>query len=105
MYFFFKKNQKIFTYTILDLLFKSPGPVLTQVNEWYRSASATIGINPDYTHHISEYMEEAGFVDVQVQVYDIPIGEWPDTDCGFAISFLLLLEKPLLNILIGYKHF
>jgi hypothetical protein len=50
-------------------------------------------------------MEEAGFVDVQVQVYDIPIGEWPDTDCGFAISFLLLLEKPLLNILIGHKHF
>ncbi|CAO3654366.1 unnamed protein product [Mucor fragilis] len=63
-----------------DLLFKSPGPVLTQVNEWYRSAAATIGVNPDYTHHITEYMEDAGFVDVQVKVYDIPIGEWPETD-------------------------
>ncbi|KAG1094430.1 hypothetical protein G6F42_018755 [Rhizopus arrhizus] len=63
-----------------DLLFKSPGPVLTQVNEWYRSAAATIGVNPDYTHYITEYMENAGFIDVQVQVYDIPIGEWPETD-------------------------
>lgn len=51
------------------------------MNEWYRSAAATIGVNPDYTHHITEYMEDAGFVDVQVQVYDIPIGEWPETDC------------------------
>ncbi|CEP18757.1 hypothetical protein [Parasitella parasitica] len=63
-----------------DLLFKNPGPVLTQVNEWYRLASATIGVNPDYTYYISDYMKNAGFADVHVQTFDIPIGEWPDTD-------------------------
>ncbi|KAI8646675.1 hypothetical protein BD408DRAFT_336262 [Parasitella parasitica] len=71
-----------------DLLFKSPGPVLTQVNEWYRSASATIGVEPDYTHYISDYMKDAGFADVQVQVYDIPIGEWPDTHLEKQYGYL-----------------
>ncbi|KAG2233080.1 S-adenosyl-L-methionine-dependent methyltransferase [Thamnidium elegans] len=63
-----------------DLLFKRPGPVLTKVNEWYRSAASTIGVNPDYTEHLTRYMKEAGFVDIEEQVYDIPIGEWPESD-------------------------
>ncbi|KAG2195414.1 hypothetical protein INT47_002853 [Mucor saturninus] len=63
-----------------DLLFKSPGPVLTQVNEWYRSAAQTLGVDPDYTKHLTSYMKEAGFTDIQERVHDIPIGEWPSTD-------------------------
>ncbi|KAI8098427.1 S-adenosyl-L-methionine-dependent methyltransferase [Gilbertella persicaria] len=61
-----------------DLLFSNPGPVLTQVNEWYRSAAATIGVNPDYTAYLSEFLKEAGFVDVEVKLVDIAIGEWPE---------------------------
>lgn len=64
-----------------DLLFKKPGPVLTQVNEWYRAASATIGVDPDYSQYLVDYMEDAGFVDVNEQIVDIPIGEWPSTEC------------------------
>lgn len=50
------------------------------MNEWYRSAAETIGVNPDYTKHLTSYIKEAGFVDIKELVHDIPIGEWPSTD-------------------------
>ncbi|CAO3655819.1 unnamed protein product [Mucor hiemalis] len=71
-----------------DLLFKRPGPVLTQVNEWYRSASATIGVDPDYTQYLFDYMEDAGFVDIKEQIVDIPIGEWPSTELAKQHGYL-----------------
>lgn len=64
-----------------DLLFKSPGPILTQVNEWYRAASATIDVDPDYTKYLGDYLQDAGFIDIQEEIIDIPIGEWPTDDC------------------------
>ncbi|KAI9483785.1 MAG: S-adenosyl-L-methionine-dependent methyltransferase [Benjaminiella poitrasii] len=63
-----------------DLLFKNPGPVLTQVNDYYRLAASTIDVNPDYTLFLADYLKEAGFVDIEVKTYEIPIGEWPTTD-------------------------
>lgn len=83
------------------MLFKSPGPVLTQINGWYQAAAATIGVNPEYTHHLTEYMTEAGFVDVDVSVYDIPIGEWPTTHCKFLI-ILLYEKKKKKSLMIGF---
>ncbi|KAI8988080.1 S-adenosyl-L-methionine-dependent methyltransferase [Mycotypha africana] len=62
-----------------DLLFRSPGPLLTQVNEWYREAAESIGVNPEYSNHLSEYLREANFTDVRTMVFDIPIGEWPSS--------------------------
>lgn len=70
------------------MLFKAPGPVLTQVNEWYRSAADTIGINPDYTNYLTNYIKAAGFIDVKETIYDIPIGEWPTTDRKYIIRLL-----------------
>lgn len=63
------------------MLFKNPGPILTKVNEWYLSAAATIGVSPDYTEHLTHYMQEAGFKDIKEITHDIPIGEWPETNC------------------------
>lgn len=65
---------------MIDLLFKNPGPILTQVNEWYQLASMTIGVNPDYSDYLMAYLRDAGFIDVTLQVFDIPIGEWPTAE-------------------------
>jgi hypothetical protein len=65
----------------IDLLFKSPGPFLSQVNEWYQTAAKSIDVDPDYTLYIPEYLKESGFVDINEKIVDIPIGEWPSDDC------------------------
>lgn len=59
------------------MLFKNPGPVLALVNEWYKLAAATIGVDPNYADSLGGHLKEAGFEDIDIQVYDIPIGEWP----------------------------
>lgn len=64
-------------FLVSDLLFRNPGPVLALVNEWYELAAATIGVDPDYAESLPEFLRQAGFQDVNMQVFDIPIGEWP----------------------------
>ncbi|KAI8371176.1 S-adenosyl-L-methionine-dependent methyltransferase [Choanephora cucurbitarum] len=71
-----------------DMLFKHPGPVLSQMNEWYRLVSNLIGVDPDYNAHLTHYLEEAGFIDIQVQVVKIAIGEWPENELDRQYGFL-----------------
>ncbi|KAI8365138.1 S-adenosyl-L-methionine-dependent methyltransferase [Blakeslea trispora] len=71
-----------------DMLFKHPGPVLTQMNEWYRLAASLLGVDPDYNSHLSRFLEDAGYVDVRVQVVKIAIGEWPDDEMDKQYGFL-----------------
>lgn len=52
--------------------------MLALVNEWYEIAAARIGTDPRYVERLPSYLKEAGFEQVQVREYDIPIGEWPD---------------------------
>ncbi|KAL0074992.1 S-adenosyl-L-methionine-dependent methyltransferase [Phycomyces blakesleeanus] len=61
-----------------DILFKSPGPVLALVNEWYKIAASMIGVDPHYVQSIEPLLQKTGFEDVEETVYSIPIGEWPD---------------------------
>ena len=72
------------------MLFKHPGPVLSQMNDWYRLAASLIGVEPDYSAHIAHYLEEAGFVDIQLQVVKIAIGEWPENECELNTLFHVL---------------
>ncbi|CDH56632.1 methyltransferase type 11 [Lichtheimia corymbifera JMRC:FSU:9682] len=71
-----------------DMLFKNPGPVLALVNEWYKLAAATIGVDPNYADSLGGYLKEAGFEDIDIQVYDIPIGEWPSNPVQRQYGFL-----------------
>ena len=64
-----------------DLLFTNPGPVLALVNEWYKIAANRIGIAPNYAESLPGFLHEAGFENIHVDEYNIPIGEWP-SDLG-----------------------
>lgn len=61
--------------------------MLTQVNEWYRLAASTIGVNPDYSDYITGYLQDAGFIEISVENFDIPIGEWPSSDSKFIQDY------------------
>lgn len=78
--------------------------MLTQVNEWYRSASATIGVDPDYTQHLYSYLKEAGFTNIKEQIVDIPIGEWPTTDCKSYSDISSSSDTNLILIIVAKQH-
>ncbi|KAI9024345.1 S-adenosyl-L-methionine-dependent methyltransferase [Phycomyces nitens] len=61
-----------------DILFKNPGPVLALVNEWYKIAASTIGVDPHYVRSMEPLLQNTGFEDIKETVFSIPIGEWPD---------------------------
>ncbi|KAG0187801.1 hypothetical protein DFQ28_005835 [Apophysomyces sp. BC1034] len=63
-----------------DLFFRNPGPVLSLVNEWYKIAAAALGVNPYCVDQLPHLLESAGF-ECKIQVFDIPIGEWPEDLC------------------------
>lgn len=66
---------------LLDFNIKDPGPVLALVNEWYKMASTSVGVDPRQAKHLQNMIVAAGFEDVEKRVISIPIGEWP-TDEG-----------------------
>jgi hypothetical protein len=59
-----------------DIVFKNPGPVLAMINEWYRIAADGLGVQTDFNQVMEQKLLSAGFDQVKVLVYDIPIGEW-----------------------------
>ncbi|KAI8381376.1 S-adenosyl-L-methionine-dependent methyltransferase [Radiomyces spectabilis] len=71
-----------------DIVFQNAGPVLALVNEWYKIATATIGVDPLYAEQLEDMLTEAGFVDVQESIHDIPVGEWPDAEVDRQHGFL-----------------
>ncbi|KAI9244286.1 S-adenosyl-L-methionine-dependent methyltransferase [Phascolomyces articulosus] len=71
-----------------DLLFRNPGPVLALVNEWYKIAADTIGVDPSYVESLPGFLEEAGFENVHIEEYNIPIGEWPSDPAQRQFGFL-----------------
>ncbi|KAI7866322.1 S-adenosyl-L-methionine-dependent methyltransferase [Spinellus fusiger] len=60
-----------------NLLFQRPGPVLALVNEWYKIAASTIGVDPHYIQSIETRLVQTGFEQVKDNTHIIPIGEWP----------------------------
>ncbi|CAO3655088.1 unnamed protein product [Mucor hiemalis] len=64
---------------------KDPGPVLALVNEWYKIASTSVGVDPRQAKHLRSAILSAGFEDIEKRVVSIPIGEWP-TDEGTKLS-------------------
>ncbi|KAI7849692.1 S-adenosyl-L-methionine-dependent methyltransferase [Circinella umbellata] len=71
-----------------DLLFTNPGPVLALVNEWYKIAANRIGIAPNYAESLPGFLHEAGFENIHVDEYNIPIGEWPSDLVQRQFGFL-----------------
>ncbi|EIE76194.1 hypothetical protein RO3G_00898 [Rhizopus delemar RA 99-880] len=60
-----------------DIKYHNPGPVLTIINEWYIAACAVSGVRSDYASFIPEFMESSGFVNINREEFNVPIGEWP----------------------------
>jgi hypothetical protein len=57
---------------------RDPGPVLALVNEWYKIASTSVGVDPLQAKHLKELLVSEDFEDVTRKVVSIPIGEWPE---------------------------
>ncbi|KAK4518436.1 uncharacterized protein ATC70_008654 [Mucor velutinosus] len=56
---------------------RDPGPVLALVNEWYKIASTSVGVDPEEAKQLESKLISAGFQQVEKKVVSIPIGEWP----------------------------
>lgn len=67
---------------------KDPGPVLALVNEWYKIASTSVGVDPRQAKHLRSAILSAGFEDVEKRVISIPIGEWPTDENQRENGFL-----------------
>lgn len=71
-----------------DHLFFHVGPVLSYINEWCRVAVESIGTTPTYTEHLYKFLEDAGFIDIKLQIFEIPIGEWPENEMNKQQGYL-----------------
>ncbi|CAO0798455.1 unnamed protein product [Mucor circinelloides] len=69
---------------------RDPGPVLALVNEWYKIASTSVGVDPREAKQLESKLVGAGFQQVEKKVVSIPIGEWP-TEKGKSKFFSLYL--------------
>jgi hypothetical protein len=81
-YVFDTEPQKKIDFNILD-----PGPVLALVNEWYKIASTSVGIDPREAKHLKTMISNAGFEDVKKQVMCVPVGEWPTDEGLFFLIY------------------
>ncbi|CAO3657921.1 unnamed protein product [Umbelopsis ramanniana] len=79
-----------------DLPFKCPGPVLSLINDWFEIASNKLDISPRYAANIKDYLRDACFQDIHEQVYDIPIGEWPNDPMQKEFGFLYREQQKIL---------
>ncbi|CEP18251.1 hypothetical protein [Parasitella parasitica] len=61
-----------------DFDIRDPGPVLALVNEWYKIASTSVGVDPKEARQLESKLISAGFQHVEKKVVSIPIGEWPN---------------------------
>ncbi|CAO3594357.1 unnamed protein product [Absidia cylindrospora] len=71
-----------------NIFFKNPGPILAMINEWYRIAADSIGVKTGFQDVMKEKLESVGFDQVEVLVYNIPIGEWSDDPMQKQHGFL-----------------
>ncbi|KAI9480860.1 MAG: S-adenosyl-L-methionine-dependent methyltransferase [Benjaminiella poitrasii] len=71
-----------------DFNIRDPGPVLALVNEWYKIASTSVGVNPRETMQLKSMLLSAGFQNIQEKVISIPIGEWPTDEVEREKGFL-----------------
>lgn len=62
---------------MIDFDIRDPGPVLALVNEWYKIASTSVGVDPREAKKLECMLVSAGFEQVERKVVSIPIGEWP----------------------------
>ena len=71
-------NHESYTNQIkTDFDIRDPGPVLALVNEWYKIASTSVGVDPREAKMLESKLIDAGFQQVEKKVVSIPIGEWP----------------------------
>lgn len=73
---------------MVDFNIRDPGPVLALVNEWYKIASASVGVNSRETKNLHKILDSAGFEQVQKETISIPIGEWPTDENEKEKGFL-----------------
>jgi hypothetical protein len=62
---------------MIDFDIRDPGPVLALVNEWYKIASTSVGVDPREAKKLESMLVSAGFEQVERKIVSIPIGEWP----------------------------
>ncbi|KAI8148385.1 S-adenosyl-L-methionine-dependent methyltransferase [Fennellomyces sp. T-0311] len=87
------------------LEFPSCGPLSEVVNSWVQTESVKHGLDVNFIDSFEGYLDDAGFEEIQTQVYEFPVGEWPKNDRDRQQGFLqkditrLLLKqmKPLLG--------
>lgn len=53
-----------------------PGPSLFLADRWYGEIFSKCGIDRDITDRLGEYLEQAGFIDIDERAMDLPLGEW-----------------------------
>lgn len=58
------------------------------MNEWYKIASASVGVNARDTKTLHKMLISTGFEDVEKKVVSIPIGEWPTDEDEKEKGFL-----------------
>ena len=67
------------------------------VNEWYKIASTSVGVDPREAKQLESKLIGAGFQQVKKKVVSIPIGEWP-TEKGKSKFFSLYLNFFLISL-------
>ncbi|KAI8988914.1 S-adenosyl-L-methionine-dependent methyltransferase [Pilobolus umbonatus] len=63
-----------------DLLFSNVGPILAYFNEWCLIAAESVNTIQCYSDYICGLLEDAGFINVEELLFEIPVGEWPEDD-------------------------
>ncbi|KAI8885362.1 S-adenosyl-L-methionine-dependent methyltransferase [Backusella circina FSU 941] len=71
-----------------DFEVKNPGPVLALVNEWYKIASSSIGVDSAEPRVLEDLLTLAGFEQVTSKTISIPVGEWPEDQAEKEKGFL-----------------
>lgn len=79
------KKKKIYWLVLLDFSVRNPGPVLALVNEWYKLAYTSVGVDPRQARRLKELLVSEGFEDVTRKIISVPIGEWPEDKGMYSI--------------------
>lgn len=61
------------------------------MNEWYKIASTSVGVDPRQAKHLRSAILSAGFEDVEKRVISIPIGEWPTDESMHLLNYPCML--------------
>jgi hypothetical protein len=66
---------------VLPLSYDNSLPQNSQIMEFYKvlkPLAASLGIDLDVATKLKKYLEEAEYDSVQEQIFDLPVGDWPE---------------------------